>query len=275
MKAIQGRLFLLIIGFPSACLATGFETSSNFTVFAPDQATAEAVLAQAERYRKEAALEWLGKELPPSVGPTTINVRIADDKDEAFTWAIDSPRRSSHKIWVTASRDRALGSTLRHEITHTVLATRYPGALPEWAEEGAASLNDNPKRQKTRQQILDWYVETGHWPSLQRLLNARVITPGDAASYSVAASLTRYLLSRKDKTTFLTFARDGMRDGWERAVRAHYGISTVGNLQAGWQAWSARKPVATAAVLSAPARRSDSYEKRFDRVSAGPPANPR
>ncbi len=267
MKTTQARLLVLValaIGFPSTCVGSGFAHSSNFTVFAPDQALAEAVLARAEQYRKEVALEWLARELPPGVGPTTINVRITDDADEGFTWAIDSPRRSFHKIWLAASRDRALGSTLKHEIVHTVLATRYPQTLPEWAEEGAASLSDDPKRIATRKQILDWYAETGNWPGLQRVLDAEIITADDVAGYSIAASLTRYLLSRKDKTAFLAFAQEGMRDGWEPALRTHYGITTLQRLQADWQAWSAGERVSKAAVLSAQSPRSSSYGKLLD-----------
>ena len=68
---------------------------------APDQAIAEAVVKQAEHFRKEAAREWLGRELPTGQGPTMITVVISSNEDDGLTWPIDTPERKFHQIWVT------------------------------------------------------------------------------------------------------------------------------------------------------------------------------
>jgi hypothetical protein len=221
-------------------MGAGMAHDENFIVMAPNQTLAEELLARANQFRREVAVEWLGRELPPSVGRTIINVELSEVTDRGFTWPVDSPARKFHKMWLTTSRDRALGSTLRHEITHVVLATRFRGMMPPWAEEGSASLEDDARRIETRKEIIGWYNETGDWPSLTKLFQADRILASDTALYSVAASVTEYLLTCKDRRTFLAFAVAGKRNGWDRALAEHYAIGGVDHLQEAWQAWAGR-----------------------------------
>ena len=129
-------LGLLISPLALKANAAGFQYDENFTVLAADQTLAAEVLASANQYRRQVAQEWLRGELPPGVGETVIHLTLSRSRDRGLTWAIDSPNRSLHKIWLTTDRNRALGGTLHHEIAHIVLATRYPQQLPAWAEEG-------------------------------------------------------------------------------------------------------------------------------------------
>src|SRR5438067_554538 len=76
--------------------AAGFVHSPNFVVFTPAAGTpqvaeqfARAVLDRAEEYRKRIAIEWLGEELPPSVGQVMVNVSFSDRPDSGLTWAKD------------------------------------------------------------------------------------------------------------------------------------------------------------------------------------------
>ena len=117
----------------------GYVHNENFIIYTPPESSgkvsqrfANQVLTKAEEYRKQIAEEWLHHELPPSVGRTIINVNLSDTEDKGLTWAIDDPRRTLHTLFLTTSRGRALGSTLKHEITHVVLATQfpYPNRLP-------------------------------------------------------------------------------------------------------------------------------------------------
>ena len=50
--------------------------SQNFIVSAPTPDFAREVCQAAERYRKELAMEWLGRELPPWEGPCPIQVQV-------------------------------------------------------------------------------------------------------------------------------------------------------------------------------------------------------
>ena len=93
----------------------GIAGSSNFTVLAPaGENLAQAVLDQAEVLRKEVALQWLGAELAPGRELTHITVRLSDDVDRGRTLLCGPGRalRGDHRMWLTTSRERALGSTL-------------------------------------------------------------------------------------------------------------------------------------------------------------------
>ncbi|HIA18772.1 MAG TPA: hypothetical protein EYN70_05025 [Planctomycetaceae bacterium] len=239
------RSICLICALAAATITTvaqgaGFAHNDNFIVFAPNQVLAEAVLERAGRFRAQVAKEWMGEQLPPSVGRTVIHASLSETKESGLTWAIDCPERKLHKLWVSGTRDKVLGSTLHHEIVHTVLATRFPDRLPIWAEEGAASRKDDQQRIDIRKRIIDWYARTGNWPELQTILNARSIVGSDQASYSVAASVTEYLLSLGDHAQFLRFAVAGKKNGWDAALQQHYNVASVGHLQVAWEKWASQ-----------------------------------
>ena len=228
--------------------AGGFVHNENFVVYCPDLGTAQAsnqlaarVLEFADECRTEIATKWLGKPLPPGIGRTVINVELAAGKDTALTWAKDDPGRRYHTIYLTTSVDKVVGSTLKHELAHAVLATRWqhPNRLPAWLEEGIASGYDNASRISTRRQIIGWCAETGNWPQLGRVLAAKTISAQSTQTYAVAASVTRFLLAQRDKETLFQFALDGAR-GWDAALRKHYNIQNVDQLQVQWQRWAAR-----------------------------------
>jgi hypothetical protein len=228
----------------TAALGAGMAADGDFIVLAEDQALAEAVLEQSGEYRREIALDLLGEELPPGVGRTVIYVRISDADDTGRTWAIDSPQRRLHSLWVNSTRTGVLGPLLKHEIAHVVMATRHPGALPSWAEEGVASRYDDPRRVEIRRRVLRWFAETGNWPRLELVLTAESLTSHDQASYAVAASLTEYLLARADHETFFAFAVDGRRKDWDAAARARYGAADAEALERAWRTWASSTEIA-------------------------------
>jgi hypothetical protein len=244
MKSSYAFAIAVLVALPAvAVLASvargaGLAHGDNFVVTAADEDLAEEVLAKADQYRKEVAEEWLGAELPPSVGRVIIDVELADD-DQGRTWVIDNPDRNYHMLWLTTTRERALGSMLRHEVTHVVLATELPGRLPAWADEGAASLADDEERVEIRRRTIAWFARTSNWPKLENILDASTILASDKATYSVAASLTEYLLMRGDKQKFLAFAVAGKAQGWNRALRTHYEFESVAQLDRAWRAWVA------------------------------------
>ena len=234
--------------------AAGFAISDNFTVLTPAyptqqdaEAYAREVLQSAETWRREIAKEWLGEELPPSVGQTTVNVSFSEQQDAGLTWAKDDPRRSYHTLYLTTTPDRAVGSTLAHEMVHVVLATRYPPPkrLAAWLEEGIASSYDDEARQATRERLLSWIAKTGNWPDVAALLNSPNITSRDKTSYATASSLTEFLLTRGDKRSLLEFGQYAHKAGWDAALRKYYRIASTSDLQRSWQQWvqqSASRP---------------------------------
>lgn len=247
-RLVSAVMFCFAV-LPSSVRAAGLAHDANFIVLAPNQPAADAALAKANEHRRAVAVEWLGEELPPGVGQTSLHVEFNDREDRGLTWPIDAPGRTLHKVWIVSSPENALESTLRHEVLHVVLATQFPGKLPAWADEGAASQCDDAQRKSTRARTVRWYAQSGNWPRLDVLLQKPSISPADQADYSTASSLTEYLLTRGDRRTFLKFAVDGKARGWDSALQTHYRISDVSALQTQWQAWvegGSRAPALTA-----------------------------
>jgi hypothetical protein len=236
--------------FASCSHAAGVARTENFSVYVPDTSTpgqaqqfAELLLERAEAYRAEIAKEWLGAELPAGAGRSTIYVEFSSIEDLGLTWAKDRPERNSHTIWLNTSPRLAIGETLKHEVAHAVFATKYPHPhrLPSWIEEGIASRYDNEIRRDTRDQLARSWVRTGRAVRLEQVLDSSDLHSSDEYSYAAATSLVSFLLSRGDAQSVVRFAEDGERSGWIAALRAHYGIQSLDELQAQWEAWLARQ----------------------------------
>ncbi len=242
MRFPRPTLFFLALSFASSALGGGFVHSENFTVFTPDGSTnqfAALVLERAEADRQRIAQHWFGRELPASIGRTVINVSFSDTQDSALTWAVDRAERKLHTIYLNTTPERAISGTLTHEIAHAVLATRYPHPqrLPAWLEEAIACQYDDAGRLETRRHVIHWFIETNQWPRLERLLAAHNIAAQDHASYAACTSLAAYLLTKKDKATLLAFGQAGRQTDWPTALRRHYDIDDIEELQTAWQSW--------------------------------------
>ena len=240
MRATQFAVCSLVCLVGAATLrAQGLAHNKNYIVLTADQQLAEDVLQSAQQFREQLANRWFGKPLPTGAGRTIIHIEVArDGQDRGLTWLIDSPQRKHHKVWLVTNQDRATGSTLQHEILHTLFATRYPEGLPAWIDEGAASLCDDAERFDIRRRVIDSFVRTGNWPDLRRTLNASTISKTNREAYSVAATVTQFLLTRGDRSKFLKFAVTGRNEGWDVALRQHYGMRGIDQLQQAWQQWA-------------------------------------
>lgn len=229
--------------------AGGFVHSPNIVVFTPAAATpqasedfARAVLDRAEALRKQIALDWLGEELPPSVGQVMVNVKFSDRPDSALTWAKDHPDRIFHQLFLTTAPEQMPDGLLAHEMAHCVLATRFehPNRLPPWIEEGIASRYDDAQRQATRQRIAQWFVSTGNWPRLASVLSAEKVHSDDQQAYTLCASLTDLLIERGGKKKLLEFGQRVERAGLDRALAETYGLNNAAELESQWRTYVAQ-----------------------------------
>jgi hypothetical protein len=242
MRPAALSVALLVLLTATAARSADMAIGTDFTVLAPDQALADAVVKQAEVYRKQSALEWLGQELPDRVGRSLITVEITSQKDEGLTWPIDSPERTLHQVWLSTSVDRALGTTLHHEVIHTVLDSHfYPESLPAWASEGIASQADDAGRKVNQRQILARWSREGRWPGLRPLLESARIDHDNLSRYAAASSLTEFLAQRGGKTRVVEFASSGQKRGWDQAASDYYGVHDLAELQTAWQDWVKKK----------------------------------
>jgi hypothetical protein len=250
MKAIAWVALLAGMALPAVALGAGLAHNENFIVLAPDQLLADEVLAKANTYRVELAKELFGKELPAGAGRTIIDVSLPKDKEFALTWPIDSPQRECHKMWLTATEENAVGPTLRHEMVHVLLATRFPNQLPKWLDEGLASRQDDAARIRIRRQLMDSCAGSGNWPNLKEILDRQLIGADDQKAYSVVSSMVDYLLSRGDMATLLKFGVAQKARGWDAALEQHYHIATLRQLQQGWREWVGRQAGVRATALN-------------------------
>ena len=74
--AKRQRLVLVVVGVLSSLGAAYRTPAGNFLVEAPTAEVAQQVGQWAEYYRKEKAIEWLGREMPPWSEPCPLHVKV-------------------------------------------------------------------------------------------------------------------------------------------------------------------------------------------------------
>ncbi len=217
--------------------------TDNFEVHAPSRRIAQLVADAAERLRKREAVRWLGKELPR--WPNRCVVTVSDGDGHATTFTFEAGKVKSRSMVLAGPLDQVLSNGLPHEITHTVLADTFGAPVPRWADEGAALLAEDDEEQQRRQTLVHELIDEPNRLIPLNLLLAAPNYPKDvAAFYAESYALTRFLIERKDRKTFLAFVGQGMtEDGWDRAVKTHSGLDDVAALKKAWLA-----KVRTAAV---------------------------
>jgi hypothetical protein len=204
---------------------------------APTKELAQAVATQAESYRKTAAWEWFGRELPAGKDRTILTVFTSDTENEGLSWPIKDTQQTFHRIWITTTAEKASGTLLHHEVVHTVLASFVHGSLPRWADEGIASQVDDPERVHSRTQLVESWAREGRLPQLQSLFTTKRITHNDSEAYAAASSVTQFLAALGGKPKLVEFAKAGTLGHWDEAAREVYGVRGVAELQSRWEAW--------------------------------------
>src|SRR5262249_41361227 len=90
--------------------------TENFVVDAPTRRIAQLVAEAAERHRKEAALLWLGKEMPTWAKPCSIKVTITmSGTGGATSFAFDKGKVTSQAMLLQGPLDHILAGCLPHE----------------------------------------------------------------------------------------------------------------------------------------------------------------
>ena len=218
----------------------------NFRVEAPTPRLAAYIALAAERHRKEAALAWLGRELPNWEKPCLVQVRLSDGNTAGATTFQFGDRRVSTdfqfgdgrvtrlQMNLEGSLERILTSALPHEVTHTVLADRFGRALPRWADEGAAILAEDAEEQARHDRVVRHMLKSGRVIPLRKLLDKMDYPEDVMVLYAQGYSLTRFLVERKDRGTFLAFVGAGLKGDWERAVLQTYGLPGIDGLEQAW-----------------------------------------
>jgi len=240
----------LVFAFAASVQAAGYRTT-NFTVVARTPQLAKEIGDAAETWRRELAVEWLGKELPNWAQPCPINATVAPhlgaggatsfvfDRGEVFNW----------DMRIQGSRERILDSVLPHEITHTIFASHFRQPVPRWADEGACTTVEDRSEIVKQERMLIEFLTTRRGIGFQQMFAMKEYPQDVLPLYAQGHSLATFLIGQRGKHEFLAFLGDGMADSnWPRALKAHYGYPHELAVQTAWLDWvKAGRPTLTPA----------------------------
>lgn len=239
---------------PSTTFAGGV-ASEHFVAFTPLRGgpSAEGVLRLCERLRSELCSVW-GVSGPSHrweplceiiVHPTADSYLQAVGPAAAQTRGcslieLHMGKVSRRRIDLQIDSDGSL-SALAHELTHVVLADRFHGRPPaHWLDEGIATLADTREKQLLHERDCQEALASGRAMSLQHLLHLEQFTSADQmpAFYGQSLSLVMMLADQRTPKQLIDFAVDAQDQGYAAALKKHYGIQDVAELEAKWRAYA-------------------------------------
>ena len=222
------------------CSGANYRTQNFIVTAAPSEQSAREICAAAENYRRDLAIEWLGRELPPWQEPCPIKALVAPNLGAggktSFMFHDGVP--FGWEMEVQGTRQRVLDSVLPHEVTHTIFATHFGRPLPRWADEGACTTVEDVSEKTKQHRLLHQFLTTGRGIPFNRMFAMKEYPRDILPLYSQGFSLARFLIAQGGKPKFVQYVGDGMNtNNWPAATRRHYGFSDLSNLQLAWLAW--------------------------------------
>ena len=227
--------------------------TKNFIVSADDPAFARKVGEEAERYRKELAILWLGKELPPWPQRCPISVRIAMHAggETSFAFVPNPSGRSQPIDWrmkIFGPPERLLDSVLPHEVTHTIFATHYGRPLPRWADEGACTTVEHASEKRKNHKMLLEFLTTNRGIPFNHMFAMKQYPRDILPLYAQGYSLARFLIMQKGHRHFVNYVGTGMNreipgrepHTWNEVTKEFYGYNDLSDLQLKWVSWLRR-----------------------------------
>jgi hypothetical protein len=230
--------FVLLSG-TAPLRAAGYKTT-NFTVSAPTPELAKEIGDQAEVYRRDLAIEWLGQELPAWSKSCPIHAQVAPNLGAggATTFIFDRGEVYGWKMNIQGSHERILDSVLPHEVTHTIFASHFRQPLPRWADEGACTTMEDRSEIAKQETNLIRYLHTGRGIPFSQMFVMKEYPQDVMPLYAQGHSLSEWLIESRGRHEFLNFLADGMKDeNWQRAVHDHYGFDSLLTMQTSWNEW--------------------------------------
>jgi hypothetical protein len=237
MEAHVIRCALLVSAVAS--MGASYRTA-NFIVEAPTANMAEQIGRAAEGYRRDLAIDWLGREMPKWSQPCPITCQVADHLGAggATSFVFEHGEVFGWRMTIQGSLVRILDSVLPHEVTHTIFATHFRRPLPRWADEGACTTVEHHSERQKQQMFLIDFLRTGRGIAFGQMFAMKEYPQDVMPLYSQGYSLARYLVAQGGKRKFLNYLSDGMSDeNWARATQKHYGVNDLAALQTTWLNW--------------------------------------
>lgn len=235
---------LLLCALAASLPAAEYRTP-NFTVTAADPELARQVGDQAEACREKHAREWLGRTLPKWSAPCPVTVRAGNignggttsfqfERGEVFGWS----------MIVQGTPDKIVETVIPHEVLHTILACHFRRGLPRWADEGAATYEEEPAEKRRQKALAAQVVGTREQFPIRQLLSLQDYPENPRAVlvlYAQGFYLAEYLIDQKGKPEFIRFLETYFKTAnWDTAFNTHYGFADAG--AAYTAAWEANRP---------------------------------
>ncbi len=211
------------------------------------------VIELCESLRAELARVWGGGEVPSNwtprcsiaVHPTRASYLSVVGPDGGQTSGcsliqLDADTVVGRRIDLLVETSGAFHA-LPHELTHVVLADRFRGRQPpHWLDEGIAMLADTDEKQSLHDRDCRAALQGGTAFSVGEILHLQQFSSPDQmpAFYGQSLSLVRMLSERDNPEKLIPFALEAQSSGFESALKRHYSINSIGDLQRAWQKYA-------------------------------------
>ena len=231
---------LLLVSMVSVTLNAASFRTRNFIVEAATPALARQVAEQAESYRKQLAMHWLGAPLPAWPNPCPIQVVSGPHLPAQGVTTYNPIPARDFQMEVVGSQQRILDSVLPHEITHTVLATHFGRPLPRCADEGiCTTVEHESERSKHEVKLLE-FLRSHRGIAMNQLFLMKDYPADVLPMYAQGYSVCQFLIDQKGPREFIRFLGNYLRHpSWTKNLRNHYGYESLQEFQDYWIAWVA------------------------------------
>jgi hypothetical protein len=151
----------------------------------------------------------------------------------------EGERVTMRRIDLRCDIERLTDAIIPHETTHQVLCGRFGSHdVPRWADEGMAVLTEPRDRIDLHLRNLPAHRQehtlfaVGQLVKMPNYPDGRSIGP----FYAGSVSLVEFLCGLPGgPRTFTAFLRDGLDQGYEAALKRHYGMDSFAELQQRWE----------------------------------------
>jgi hypothetical protein len=212
----------------------------NFVVTAPTDEIARQVATQAETFRRDLAVEWIGQPMPTWSQPCPIVVQVGNHLGAggATSFVFNHGEVFGWQMSIQGPLDRVLDSVLPHEVTHTIFASHFRRPVPRWADEGGCTTVEHDSERIKQQKMLIAFLRTGRGIPFSQMFAMKEYPRDILPLYAQGHSLASYLVAQGGRQKFLTYLAEGMEnEDWVAATERHYGYEDLAGLQNSWLSW--------------------------------------
>ena len=173
-----------------------------------------------------------GKKLADWSMPCQIKVTITMNRPRAYTdMTYADGKVVAHRMEIKGALDEILRGPLPHEMTHVLLGHHFGAQAPRWADEGAAILSENESQAAHQCEAFRKILAVKKQYPLRAFLAMKDYPDDMQCLYAQGHSVSRFLVAAKGRPAFLAFVGDGVKHGWDKAVRNHYGYKDVEEME--------------------------------------------